>query len=317
MTDLSRYADWTSWLTERAAADPDVRCVWVGGSPRPVGTTSGRTSTSTCSARRARRRRSTRCGWRRRGMTSTYATCGRSRSTCGRTADVLRQPPGPAGALLEPTRIIDLHVSDLSDQHSHLDVRRHGTPIVLHDPTSCSCSRRRTSRTRSARPSRVRQRARPTSGWSAGRSPAVTSPRRPTPPALRVGVGGPPAPRRALPVAPRLPRAALPARGPAARRGRPDREARARRVLGHLRGLSLAASPGWTSCWMADPSPAGCGRTARRRTRPGRGAEHHVPDREASSKKGKCVIAETTTSTASTTRSGAGTRAAKRGAAFQ
>ena len=38
------------------------------------------------------------------------------------------------GLLLEPTRIIDLHVSDLADQHSHLDVRRHGTPIVLHDP---------------------------------------------------------------------------------------------------------------------------------------------------------------------------------------
>ena len=38
------------------------------------------------------------------------------------------------GLLLEPTRIIDLHVSDLSDGHSHLDVRRHGTPIVLHDP---------------------------------------------------------------------------------------------------------------------------------------------------------------------------------------
>ena len=32
MTDLSRYADWTSWLTSHAAADPDVRCIWVGGS---------------------------------------------------------------------------------------------------------------------------------------------------------------------------------------------------------------------------------------------------------------------------------------------
>ena len=32
MTDLSRYADWTAWLTAQAAADPDVHCVWVGGS---------------------------------------------------------------------------------------------------------------------------------------------------------------------------------------------------------------------------------------------------------------------------------------------
>jgi hypothetical protein len=27
-------------------------------------------------------------------------------------------------------------VSDLGDQHTHLDVRRHGAPIVLHDPDS-------------------------------------------------------------------------------------------------------------------------------------------------------------------------------------
>ena len=38
------------------------------------------------------------------------------------------------GALEEPTRIIDLHVSELSDAHRFVDVRRHGTPIVLHDP---------------------------------------------------------------------------------------------------------------------------------------------------------------------------------------
>lgn len=36
--------------------------------------------------------------------------------------------------LAEPTRIIDLHVSDLADHHRFLDVRRHGTPIVVHDP---------------------------------------------------------------------------------------------------------------------------------------------------------------------------------------
>ena len=40
------------------------------------------------------------------------------------------------GQLLEPTRLVDLHVSDLGDHHTHLDVRRHGTPIVLYDPES-------------------------------------------------------------------------------------------------------------------------------------------------------------------------------------
>jgi hypothetical protein len=28
--DLSRYDDWTTWLAERGATDPDVRVVWVG-----------------------------------------------------------------------------------------------------------------------------------------------------------------------------------------------------------------------------------------------------------------------------------------------
>lgn len=31
-TDLARYADWTTWLAEQGATDPDVRVVWVGGS---------------------------------------------------------------------------------------------------------------------------------------------------------------------------------------------------------------------------------------------------------------------------------------------
>ena len=40
------------------------------------------------------------------------------------------------GLLLEPTRLVDLVLLDLADRHSHIDVRRHGTPIVLHDPES-------------------------------------------------------------------------------------------------------------------------------------------------------------------------------------
>ena len=33
-----------------------------------------------------------------------------------------------------PTRIIDLHVSDLADEHRLVDERRHGVPHVVHDP---------------------------------------------------------------------------------------------------------------------------------------------------------------------------------------
>jgi hypothetical protein len=39
-----------------------------------------------------------------------------------------------AGDLSVPTRIIDLHVSDLADEHRLVDPRRHGAPLVLHDP---------------------------------------------------------------------------------------------------------------------------------------------------------------------------------------
>ena len=63
---------------------------------------------------------------------------------------------------------------------------------------------------------------------------------------------GPPAPGRALPVAPRL-RAALPARGPATRRGRPDRGARAgSHARPRSRSCRCAASRGSTSSWTIE-----------------------------------------------------------------
>jgi hypothetical protein len=39
-----------------------------------------------------------------------------------------------AGDMSRPTRIIDLHVSDLADEHRLVDERRHGVPHVVHDP---------------------------------------------------------------------------------------------------------------------------------------------------------------------------------------
>ena len=75
------------------------------------------------------------------------------------------------GLLTEPVRIIDLHVSDLSDAHSHLDVRRHGTPVVLHDPDGRIVLEEEDVGGRRWRPRSTRRGsvARPTSGWSTGR----------------------------------------------------------------------------------------------------------------------------------------------------
>jgi predicted nucleotidyltransferase len=135
VADLSRYSDWTDWLTARAEADPDVRCAWVGGSAASGGYDA----------------------WSDLDVVA-LCTPGRSGSVYARWLEAARadfdvrdvwEPPAATwpdgrqcflnlqdrpGLLLEPTRLVDLVVLDLADRHSHLDVRRHGTPVVLHDP---------------------------------------------------------------------------------------------------------------------------------------------------------------------------------------
>jgi hypothetical protein len=134
-TDLSRYADWTAWLRAAAADDADVRCVWVGGSAATGGydewsdldvdvlCTPGRsTEVYTRWLAQAHADFDVRSVW---AVPEHVWPDGRQ---C--FVNLQDRP----GLLLEPTRIVDLHVSDLADHHSHLDVRRHGTPIVLYDP---------------------------------------------------------------------------------------------------------------------------------------------------------------------------------------
>ena len=76
-TDLSRYADWTTWLAEQGATDSDVRVVWVGGS----------------------------------------AATGGYDEWSDLDVDLLCTP------------------AEADAVHDRLvDVRRHGTPIVVHDP---------------------------------------------------------------------------------------------------------------------------------------------------------------------------------------
>jgi hypothetical protein len=135
VTDLSRYADWTAWLTAQAEADADVHCVWVGGSAATGGyddwsdldldvlcTPGTSTAVYTRWLARAHEDFDIRQLW---AVPEHVWPDGRQCFLA------LQDRPG---LLDEPTRIIDLHVSDLSDKHSHLDVRRHGTPIVLYDP---------------------------------------------------------------------------------------------------------------------------------------------------------------------------------------
>ena len=135
MTDLSRYDDWLAWLRRQGDEDPDVLVVWVGGSAATG-------------------------GWDEWSDLDVDLLCtpGAHDATYDRLLARMRAdfdvdhmwelpldvwPDGRQcfvnmqhrpGLLEEPTRMIDLHLSSLSEEHTRIDVRRHGTPIVLHDP---------------------------------------------------------------------------------------------------------------------------------------------------------------------------------------
>ena len=81
------------------------------------------------------------------------------------------------GALVGPTRLLDVVVHEATDEHRHVDVRRHGSPLVRFDPDGLD---RRAPRRRDRAASRRRGDHRPDplsaawspSGWSTARSPA-------------------------------------------------------------------------------------------------------------------------------------------------
>ena len=130
MADLSRYDDWIAWLTARAAADPDVLLAWIGGSA-----VTG--------------------GWDEWSDIDVVVLCGEGTATAvySRWVDAIRVEFAPPslwevpggwqcfvclqqrpGLLEDPTRLVDLVVVDVNEKDRHVDVRRHGSPLVLHDP---------------------------------------------------------------------------------------------------------------------------------------------------------------------------------------
>lgn len=137
LADLARYDEWLTWLTRLAQADADVRVVWVGGSAATGGydewsdldvvalCTPG-TSVATYDRwlSRARADFDVRDVWE--PPVSTWPD--------GRQCFLSMQDR--PGLLEEPTRLVDLVVLDLAEHHAHVDVRRHGELVVLHDPGS-------------------------------------------------------------------------------------------------------------------------------------------------------------------------------------
>ena len=135
MTDLSRYDDWLTWLRAVGERDPDVMVVFVGGSAVTGGyddhsdldvevlTTPGLAVTVYRRILEAALRDfEVHRLWE---LPETTYPDGRQ-AFLNLTAD--------AGDMSRPTRIVDLHVSDLTDEHRLVDERRHGTPYLVHDP---------------------------------------------------------------------------------------------------------------------------------------------------------------------------------------
>src|SRR3954467_5881938 len=133
--DLSRYDDWLGWLREHGETDGGGRIVLRGGSAVTGGyddhsdldvevlTTPGEAV--------AAYRRLLDAALRDFDVHQVWELPGATWPD-GRQAFLNLTPD--AGDMSLPTRIIDLHVSDVADEHRLVDERRHGTPYVVHDP---------------------------------------------------------------------------------------------------------------------------------------------------------------------------------------
>jgi hypothetical protein len=174
VADLSRYDDWLAWLTARAVADPDVLVAWVGGSAVTPGWDEWsdldvdvlcRPGTAVAAYER----------WlaalHEEFEPAAVWDTPREWRPDGRQCFVCMQPR--PGLLEEPTVLVDLVMSDVSEEHRHLDVRRHGTPLMLHDPQGLLVLRAddadETARAIAEAVDQVRQK-RPTSEWLVNRA---------------------------------------------------------------------------------------------------------------------------------------------------
>jgi predicted nucleotidyltransferase len=135
VTDLSRYDDWLGWLRRQGESDPDVRVVFVGGSA----VTGGYDDHSDLDVEVLATPGAAAEAYRRLVETALHDfevhqvwELPESTWPDGRQAFLNLDPD--AGDMSRPTRIIDLHVSDLADVHRLIDERRHGRPRVVHDP---------------------------------------------------------------------------------------------------------------------------------------------------------------------------------------
>jgi hypothetical protein len=133
--DLSRYADFLAWLDEQGEAEPDLRCAWIGGSAA----TGGYDEHSDLDVEALAAEGTSTEVYRRllSGIVETFSPTSvwelpASTYDDGRQCFVTFDPA--PGDLTTPTRLVDIVVREPTDEHRHVDVRRHGTPLVRFDP---------------------------------------------------------------------------------------------------------------------------------------------------------------------------------------
>jgi predicted nucleotidyltransferase len=174
MTDLSRYHDWLAWLRDRAESDPDIHVVFVGGSA----VTGGYDDHSDLDVEVLATPGAAVATYRRLvdaalGDFEVYRLWELPEATWPDGRQAFLNLTADAGDMSRPTRIIDLHVSDLADEHRLVDERRHGEPIVVHDPDGLVELRHDDEEAMAkARSEAVRQAAarRPTAQWLVNRA---------------------------------------------------------------------------------------------------------------------------------------------------
>ncbi len=133
--DLSRYDDVFAWIDSRHADDPDVRACWIGGSAATGGYDDHSDLDLNMLAAPGTYVRvfddlveSLQKSFE---LTSLWVLP-ESTYPDGRQLFATFDPD--PGALTSPTRLVDIVVYEPTDEHRHVDVRRHGTPLVRFDP---------------------------------------------------------------------------------------------------------------------------------------------------------------------------------------
>ena len=135
VTDLSRYDDVLAWIDDLGRRDADLLACWIGGSAATGGYDEhSDLDINVLAAPGTFVRVYEDSG---RPLVETFAPTSVWRLPDATYADgrqLFATFDDSPGALVGPTRLLDVVVYEPTDEHRHVDVRRHGTPLVRFDP---------------------------------------------------------------------------------------------------------------------------------------------------------------------------------------